>query len=612
VHGTPVSLSSSVGVPHRHPSSAIHRALAWLSAVLAALLLLTGSGLAGAQSPDPAGNSGNSVPANGVAYETLAKLLENEATRSQLIEQLRTLARQQETPPAAAAAPPESAAGKEPSLLSSLPGMGAAARLLGSLSGTESTDKPAAPPQATAPAAPDTPQPSASQADPQRTLRHGEPADLPRQITSQTQLFLAGLAEGGATAVQTMQDMLKGNTSAVVRDHDWPSELSHLAIVALITLVSFLIFRRMATPVFHRMDVWVVRYVARSDNSQRVARLYSQTAAMVGALLVDLAAIVLAGTIGYGVALLFTGNQGELGNFERLFVNTFLAVEISRALIRVVFATRFKNLRLLPVPDETARYWNNWLERVASIAGYGVMLFVPIVGDVLTPEIAQVISLVLMLLVYGYAVRIIWKNRQNVREGIMARAKHSHSTAYGTLLRVIGRIWHVLAIAYFTLILVISQVNPLGAVSYLTYATLQTLLSIGIGALASAFLSAVLVRPFRLPDDVRTKLPQLEARLNSYVPAAVKWAKLIIASLVVLFVLDAWELFHAGEWITSEAGSQIVATVLRVSIVVLFAALVWTVVASIIEHRLSLDDPEQDGAPRRVKEPCWPCSATQR
>ncbi|MGE4369701.1 MAG: mechanosensitive ion channel domain-containing protein, partial [Burkholderiaceae bacterium] len=107
----------------------------------------------------------------------------------------------------------------------------------------------------------------------------------------------------------------------------------------------------------------------------------------------------------------------------------------------------------------------------------------------------------------------------------------------------------------------------------------------------------VLVRPFRLPDDVRAKLPQLEARLNSYVPAAVKWAKLIIASLVVLFVLDAWELFHAGEWITSEAGSQIVATVLRVSIVVLFAALVWTVVASIIEHRLSLDDPEQDGAP---------------
>src|SRR5690606_6411078 len=109
-------------------------------------------------------------------------------------------------------------------------------RLLGSLSGTESTDKPAAPPKATAPATPDTPQPSASETDPQRTLRHGEPADLPRQITSQTQLFLAGLAEGGATAVQTVQDMLKGNTSAVVRDHDWPSELSHLAIVALITL----------------------------------------------------------------------------------------------------------------------------------------------------------------------------------------------------------------------------------------------------------------------------------------------------------------------------------------------------------------------------------------
>ena len=537
----------------------------------------------------------NAAPTAQTPYDTLAELLENESTRQQLINELRRLA--QENPsggeptstgdkPAApehTPADPEKPAAEHPSLLSSLPGAAAASKLLSSL-------KPEPPPPPLS-GSPPVDTGSATPAKPP------EPADLPRQITSQAQVFLTDLAAGSSAAVQAIQNIAQGNTETLVSEHDWPAELSHLAIVAAVALTIFLMLRRLVTPWYRRMDSWVVRYVSRSNSSQRVARLYSRTAAMVGALLVDLAIILVAATAGYMVALLFTGERGDLATYERLFINTFLAVEIGRALIRFVFATRFHNLRLLPIQDDTARYWNNWLERIAIVAGYGVMLLIPIVGDILTPELARVINLVLMVAVYSYAVRVVWSNRHTVRNAIAERAAQQPSSIFGALQRVLAKGWHLLAIAYFTVLLVISQTDPLGAMAFMVFATLQTLLSVGLGVLASAFLSALLARPFRLPEDTRRKLPLLESRLNSYVPAAVRWAKLIILGVVLLFVLDAWRLFHVGNWLASESGGTVVATIVQVSIVILFAAVIWTIVASIIEHRLNLDDSTPDNSP---------------
>src|SRR5690606_37357648 len=71
----------------------------------------------------------------------------------------------------------------------------------------------------------------------------------------------------------------------------------------------------------------------------------------------------------------------------------------------------------------------------------------------------------------------------------------------------------------------------------------------------------------------------------------------LIMVAVALIVLDAWQLFSMAEWMQSEAGSVVIATLVRVSIVIVFAALIWTIVASMIEHRLSVDDGQIDGAP---------------
>lgn len=592
-----------------------------LAVGVSALLPVQGNAQSGTTS-----NAGGPTP-----YETLAELLENEQTRNQLIQQLRNLAQQtQGSQPgqagnsgqaqaantsggnqgSTAETPPE-----KPSLLSAIPGVGMATRLLKS---AEPETEPSSQPgvasanttrgsseqgQAGTRPGPEATNGNASLAQPPQNNRADAPgqpsgaSNLPQEIAAQAQAFLAGLMGGGQAAADALQGLLHDDGPSLNVSGEYIDELLHLAIVLAVTLLVFVILRTTAKRVFTRMDHWVDQNNRRPHSNPRMHRLYTLTVAVVGALLVDLAAILLSAMAGYGVAVLATGERGDLGDFELAFLNAFLAVEVARALIRTVFSARFEHLRLLPIDDADAGYWNNYLERISWLLGYSVLLLVPVLGALMSPEVGRLTGLVIALVVYTYGVLVIWKHRDTVAQGLLNRAQATPSKVQGTLLRVLSKLWHLVAIAYFTVLLVVSQVDPHDTLSFMTFASLRTLLAVAVGVLVSAVLSILLTRRIQLPDDIRTRLPMLETRINAYVPAALKWVRLLILVVVVLVVLDAWQLFSMAEWLSSETGSTVVATLVRVSIVVAFAALIWTVVASIIEHRLSLEDDKQDGAP---------------
>lgn len=586
-----------------------HGASGWLASVAMALMLMLSmmSFTAHAQfsslfkPPSGNGESAESTQAPGPAsYATLADLLEDDAARATLIEQLRALAAGQETP---GAAPAGKEAGTPPA----------------ASEGTVSSDRAEAALAA------------------QREVGPG----LTDRVADEAQQFAADLVAGASTAVATFRALATGDSASFTRLAGWPTAMLHMVIVMAASIVAFLLLRAVAARIFGRMDQWVLRHQSRvraiwhPENASppgpahvaadphapagsvgstgstvemhgppaphapplhmQLQLLYGKAVAIVGGLVVDVLVILLAAAVGYGVALFATGERGVLGPFERLFINAFVAVEIARSLVRMVFASHYQHLRLLPMEDDLARYWNAWLERVTSIAGYGVLLVVPLIAATLSAAVGQMVSLIIMLGVYIYAVRVIWKNRASIRSRLTNRARLSSTAFFGTLLRMLARTWHLLAIAYFTVLLVVTQVDPAGSLPYMVHGTLQSALAIGIGLLLSALLTALLSRRITLSQDLRTRLPMLESRLNSYVPAALRGIRLFILVTVTLFVLDAWRVFSLSAWIASESGSAAIATVVRVAIILLFAALIWTVVASIIEHRLAND--EGQGAP---------------
>lgn len=419
---------------------------------------------------------------------------------------------------------------------------------------------------------------------------------LPERIASAAQEFLADMSDNIQTAIDQLVAVVERHGIAPERRALMLSTLTWLAIVAAATWIVFALLRAIAAFAYARIDVWAAKPVlvhAAPLRSAARAMILRRTGAIIGALLIDLALVIVAGLAGYATAMYVTEPIGTVTTAQSLFVNAFVAVGITRALIRGVFATRYPTLRLFDMSDEDAKYWNARLGYIAAVIGYGLMLIEPLAQAVLSPALGRLLGMIIMVMAYVYAVRIIWRNRGRVRNHLKRRSERATLASFGTALRLLARSWHVLAIGYFTVLLVVSQVDADEALAFMMQATLQSVLAIAIGSLVIMLLDTVLSRRIRIQEDLRRKLPKLEDRVNAYVPAALRFLSLIVRIVVALVVLDAWRVFDLSSWITSDAGTTAVRMVVNVAIVLLVAAVIWTVIASIIEHRLSLNEGQR-------------------
>ena len=476
------------------------------------------------------------APASGTSLTQLADLLENEQTRNQLIEQLR--AQVPENP------------GKA-SLLSAVEGMD---------------------------------------------------DSLPRKVADSTQVFLTKVLNDLGHTADAVGAIARGEEVEGINMSRWKTALWNLALVIAATIVAFVVIRLLASRGFR----WVNNRLKHAPPVEgppirrQGAAFLRKSMAVIAALLMDVLGVALAGIVAYGVILLIAGEGEVAGTFESLFVNAFIVVEVTRALVRTVFATRFPKLRLLAMSDEAAQYWNRWLGVLVQVVGYGMLLVVPVVSALFTTAFGSMVALLIMLGVYIYAVRGIWKNRIEVRDRVIERSKQASMAFFGTLMRLFARIWHVLAIIYFTVLLVVSQIDTDNALPFMAQATLQSIVAIVLGLMVSAVLTATLSRRIHLSEEMRTRLPLLEARINSYVPAILKGLRLFTIVVVLLVVLDAWHAFDLAAWLASDSGQGLINMLVHVAIILLFAALSWTILASFIENRLSGVGQQEPSARERT------------
>lgn len=419
-------------------------------------------------------------------------------------------------------------------------------------------------------------------ADESEPADEGIAASLPRQIADFTQ----GIAEGFVSEFREAGEVLGG-----IRFDGAGAGLAALGPVALelglviaAAIVAFFVLRRLARPIFARASAW-----AQSGAQTGGMGLLRTAVAVIGAAVVDLIVIVLAYLVGYALALFVLGEPGSMDTRQALFLNAFLLIEVFKALIRTIFASRDDGLRLLPIQAEEAAYWNLWLARLAGFIGYGLMVVVPIINADVAVELGRIIAVLIMAAAFLYALSIIMQNRQRVRESVEQRAAAAEMAFTRTLLQMLGRSWHLFAIAYFAAIALATLVRPEDALPFMVQATVQTLVAAGGGLFLSVLLTQVIGRRIHVPAETRVRFPSLEERLNAFVPTTLKIVRMVILVTVLALVLDAWAIFDLGAWLASEAGTGTLATVVTVSLILAFAVAFWIGVASWIEQRLNPD-----------------------
>lgn len=503
------------------------------SLVLLACLLFVPHGFG--QSTEPA-------PSAPPSYAVLADLLDDEQARGELIEQLRAMA--------------ASPGGQQPA-------------------NQERSEQAEAPPS--------------------EDGESGDPS-LSRRLAVGLQEFTGRLSNDLSSTGVALVAMLRGEPSSVGNEQRWSPEIKVLAVTIAALLLAYFVLRMVARIGFARLNSWIQkpphpeRARAKTAHRNRVLGLRELTLSrkllgVLFALIIDWAAALLAALVGYITATAVAQQPDDMTFAFQLLI-AFVLIEAVKATVRGVFATRYDHLRLLPIEPVTASYWNRWLGLLIGLTGYCLLVIVPVCAAVLTPAISRLIGFAIMLIVYGYALGVIWSRRKTVRAGLIGWADKTSTAVFSTLIRVLARTWHLLATGYFTMLLVVSQADQQQALSFMLQATLQSVIAIGVGALLAAALSSLLERRISLPDAWSSSLPMLEKRINSYVPAALKGLRFLILIVVALVVLDAWRFFNLVEWLASPGGQAAVAMVFHIALILAIAALSWTLIASIIEHRL--------------------------
>ncbi|MFT0849609.1 mechanosensitive ion channel domain-containing protein [Achromobacter sp. F4_2707] len=496
-----------------------------------------------------------SAATDGVSYSALADTLEDPAARDRLVEQLRVLAQAQAETQAADAAPVEPPAS----------GIAVLSQRVG-----------------------------------------GALQDLTAQLGSDIDQTVHAFSRIGSSSGVT-----EGKLAS------WMPALRVLALVIAATLLAYAVLRAIAGQLFGRLNRWIERQPVHEAERARQAdgglsgdaspsvspppphfphhrrlrlTLSRKLLGVMLALVVDVGATLLAVLAGYVVTAALADHSRASGTFAFQFLTAFVLIEVVKALSRAVFATRYDHLRLLNLQPETATYWNRWISLLIALTGYCLLVVVPLGQAVLAPSVGRLIGLVIMLGVYITALRVVWSQKATVRTGLLRRAEATDVSLFGTLLRALARTWHWLAFAYLTVLLVASQAEQAAALAFMMSATAQSVLVIVAGLLLTAALLRLEWRHINLPEHWNRNFPFLERRVNSYKTPALRGIRLILVIVVSLLVLDAWRVFDMAGWLGSEQGSATVALVVRVSIVLATAALVWTVLASMIEHRVGASD----------------------
>ncbi|MCW5722971.1 MAG: mechanosensitive ion channel [Devosia sp.] len=419
--------------------------------------------------------------------------------------------------------------------------------------------------------------PAATEAAPQGTVALTD-LSIARQLAEYTR----GVAEGASAMMRALGGVFvnfhQAFTGALTADYEaLRALLLNLAIVALGLFGSFFVLRLIAN-----------RLLSRIADRVAARRGLARLGTIAVATLIDAGTVLLAWALGYVLAL-NAGSfpNGQMGINQTLLLNAFLVVELSKLAIRIVLAPRFTALRLLPVSDDNAAYWSFWAARIISLLGYTFMFVAPMLAANISPAAAAAIQVLVMVTAVTIGIVIVLQNKDGVRLWLSEFSARRGHDGLGRLLAAIGQHWHMLAIAYLLALLVVWFANPDKALPFMLGATAQSLIAIAVGSLIVSFISRFISVGLRLPEDVRQRLPLLEARLQAFVPGVMTVVRWLAIAGIILAIGQAWALFNFIEWIASEEGLNVTGSIVSAALIVLVAIILHVVVASWIEYRLN-------------------------
>lgn len=268
------------------------------------------------------------------------------------------------------------------------------------------------------------------------------------------------------------------------------------------------------------------------------------------------------------------------------WINAIIAARVLVVTGREAFAARAPKLRIWNMSDESARYAERWVRRLAVTLIYGFFVLQLAVMLGLDEAVHGGLRRILGLVLLGMVIVLILQNRRRAAAWIRRPGKILRMS---NVRRRVASIWHIVAIAYAVGAYGVWAMALRDGFEILARGSAITLAA----CVAGYFLLQQTDRAFRLllraDARARQRPPVLPSHAIRYIPLLRAAVRGTVVLLVALTVVQAWGVNTYG-WLASETGRALVITVLRIVAILGASLLVWELTSLYIERRLTAQD----------------------
>ncbi|SNY76836.1 mechanosensitive channel protein [Enterobacter sp. CC120223-11] len=358
--------------------------------------------------------------------------------------------------------------------------------------------------------------------------------------------------------------------------------VTHFLLLAVLVFAFYALLRLCALPLYRKMGQW-----GRRKNRDRSSWLHLP-AMITLAVVMDLLLLGLTLFVGQMLSDRLNGGSRTIAFQQSLFLNAFALIEFFKAILRLIFCPRVPDLRPFNISDDTARYWSLRLSLLSSFIGYGLIVAVPIISNQVNVQAGALVNIIIMLGITVQALWLIFHNKKAITESLVGLANRSLAF-FSLFIRAFALIWHWLASAYFIVLFFFSLFDPGNSLKFMMGASVRSLAIIGVAAFISGILSRWIAKTITLSPETQRNYPELQKRLNGWLSASLKAARILTVCVAIMLLLSAWGLFDFWNWLHYGAGEKTVDVLIRIALILFFSAIGWTLLASLIENRLASD-----------------------
>ena len=336
----------------------------------------------------------------------------------------------------------------------------------------------------------------------------------------------------------------------------------------------------------------ILKRVVVTRRVDRHARLSAKFVTLFLHFVVGVISLIAAYLFGYALAYFVFGEAG-LDDTQALYLNAFLVVGVFGILIKLVVSGDPDDVTVSDLPAPAQAKILHRVRLVFGVAAYGIMAVAPIVQswtNFLVGRSVRAIVVVLAVLLAFQAIRAIKRaiDRAHAQEIVDDDTPQR---------RVIWPIvWPWFAVVYVLTCFVIAVTRQSQMVELIAIGTLYTVGAAAVFLIAGRIMGAV--GSFSLPilPSVEGLLPGLTGRLSSLAVPVMVFLSIALVAFGVGLLLTGWTSFNVFAWLGAQ--SEWSQGIINATLLVLFFILVWAVVASWIDNRLTLDLPGRNVSAR--------------